>query len=115
MEKRLKDYLAYAKRMSEAVLSEEEKKKFHPKMLQQISFFQHERLVHLIVTMTFAVMAILSMAAAVAAASLPLLGLSGALLVLLVPYIRHYFILENGVQKLYEYYDQIYDLWHAVS
>ena len=29
--------------------------------------------------------------------------------VLLIPYIRHYYILENGVQRLYEYYDQIRD------
>lgn len=111
MEKRLKDYLEYARRMSEAGLSKEEKRLLHPKMLQQISFFQHERLVHLIVTMTFAIMAILSMAASVTTGSLPLLGLFAAFLVLLVPYIRHYFILENGVQKLYEYYDRIYDNW----
>ena len=97
--------------MSEAGLSEEEKKLLYPKMLQQISFFQHERLVHLIVTMTFAIMAVLSMAAAVTTGSLPLLGLFSAFLVLLVPYIRHYFILENGVQKLYEYYDRIFDNW----
>ena len=28
-------------------------------------------------------------------------------LVLLIPYIFHYYRLENGVQKLYEYYDKL--------
>ena len=51
--------------------------------LIQVSFFQHERLIHLIVTVTF------------------------ALLILLIPYIRHYYILENEVQKMYGQYDRM--------
>ena len=30
-----------------------------------------------------------------------------ALLVLLIPYIAHYYLLENGVQKMYQQYDKI--------
>ena len=50
--------------------------------LTQVAFFQHERLV-------------------------PLLVLAIAILILLVPYIRHYYLLENEVQKMYKQYDQI--------
>ena len=36
-----------------------------------------------------------------------LLVLFVALLVLLIPYIAHYYILENGVQKMYRQYDEL--------
>lgn len=76
-------------------------------LLIQITFFQHERLIHLIVTALFALLAMMVLVwVAVdftpAAALLLLL-----LLLLLIPYIRHYYILENGTQKLYQYYDQL--------
>ncbi len=76
-------------------------------LLTQIGFFQHERLVHLIVTALFAMLAIIVFVVAVTAFS-PWSGLLLLLLlVLLIPYIRHYYILENGVQRLYEYYDRL--------
>ena len=76
-------------------------------LLTQIGFFQHERLVHLIVTALFALLAIIVFVVAVTAFS-PWSGLLLLLLlVLLIPYIRHYYILENGVQRLYEYYDRL--------
>ena len=34
-------------------------------------------------------------------------ALIGILLVLLVPYIMHYYLLENETQKMYEQYDKI--------
>lgn len=75
--------------------------------LTQISFFQHERLVHLIVTMTFAVLEMLSICAFVISQYLPILALSAAFLVLLVPYVMHYYLLENETQKMYDQYDEI--------
>ena len=73
----------------------------------QIGFFQHERLVHLIVTMTFALMEIIAIVATVVSGYMWLLALDLMLLVLLIPYIRHYYILENEVQKMYNQYDKI--------
>ena len=32
---------------------------------------------------------------------------SGALMILLIPYIMHYYFLENSVQKMYRLYDEI--------
>ena len=75
--------------------------------LTQIAFFQHERLIHLIVTVTFALLALIGITAALATPQIPLLILVMLFIVLLVPYVRHYYILENGVQELYRRYDTI--------
>lgn len=75
--------------------------------LIQLSFFQHERLIHLIVTVVFAILEMVSLCTTVVAFT-PFLGvLDILLLVLLIPYVRHYYILENEVQKMYRQYDQI--------
>lgn len=107
MEKRLKDYLQYMAAVNFSGLTQEECKDMAEKMLVQIQFFQHERLIHLIVTVTFAILTILSVLSFLALVQVGLLLLSILLVVLLVPYIRHYYILENGVQKLYTYYDEL--------
>lgn len=80
-------------------------------LLVQIRFFQHERLVHLIVTVTFAILTVLSLLGCVFSPQPSLFALVILLLVLLVPYIRHYYILENGVQMLYVYYDNLGKSW----
>ena len=69
--------------------------------LNQIGFFQHERLIHLIVTVTFALLEMLAILLNVISDSLFSLLLPVVILILLVPYIRHYYILENEVQKMY--------------
>ena len=75
--------------------------------LVQVSFFQHERIVHLLVTLAFALMELASAVAAVLVPQ-PILGaLALLLLVLLVPYIVHYYFLENETQKLYAQYDRM--------
>ena len=109
MEKRLKDYLQYCALCCTKIedYSEKERKILAEKMLVQIGFFQHERLVHLLVTLTFAILALLTMLCFFVAVTPVLLVALALFLVLLIPYIRHYYILENGVQKLYEYYDII--------
>lgn len=77
------------------------------KHLVQIGFFMHERLIHLIVTVLFAIMTLATIFFAVAAPSIGLLILTVAFLVLLIPYIMHYYLLENGVQKMYKQYDEM--------
>lgn len=81
--------------------------------ITQVAFFQHERLVHLIVTVTFAVLELLTVCAYVIVGALdstlsfPLLILALLIIVLLIPYIKHYYLLENEVQKMYVQYDRI--------
>ena len=73
----------------------------------QLSYFMHERLVHLLVTLTFALLAFLVFFLMYMSFSPELLLLFFAVMVLLVPYIMHYFLLENCVQKMYRQYDEL--------
>ena len=75
--------------------------------LVQVGFFQHERLIHLIVTVTFALLEMLAIVLSVISNSLFTLLLPIVILILLLPYIRHYYILENEVQKMYGQYDRM--------
>ncbi|MCR4643606.1 MAG: hypothetical protein K5697_16455 [Lachnospiraceae bacterium] len=81
--------------------------------LSQIAFFSHERLIHLIVTVLFAILTFavfllcFVLLQTTETFSVPLFVLMLVLLVLLVPYVWHYYILENSVQKMYRQYDEI--------
>ncbi|MDD4785080.1 MAG: hypothetical protein PHH12_01315 [Candidatus Shapirobacteria bacterium] len=68
---------------------------------EAIKFMQHERLIHLLVTLAFGIMFMVVMMFTLIYPSTILLVIDGLFLILLVPYIFHYFKLENGVQKLY--------------
>ena len=74
----------------------------------RVQEFQHERLIHLLVTFFFAGLFLAALAAFLATAAMGLamnclLGLLALILfVLELAYIRHYYQLENGVQRLYE-------------
>ncbi len=83
---------------------------FISELLIRIGFYQHERLIHLIVTMTFAIMTVISFFMLVTAYSLPVLLLSCLFLILVSPYIAHYYFLENSTQKLYRLYYQALDI-----
>lgn len=107
MEKRLKDYLAKMEELDTKSLSETERKQILEDLLLQIGFFQHERLIHLIVTVTFALLTMLSILGSLLMPQISLFVLTALFLVLLIPYIRHYYILENGVQELYRCYDKV--------
>lgn len=75
--------------------------------LTQIKFFQHERLIHLIVTVLFALLEFIALYMFLSLGTIGTLLLTGAVLILLIPYIRHYYLLENEVQKMYVQYDRI--------
>lgn len=82
--------------------------------MTQVSFFQHERLIHLIVTVTFAILTVIALAIYCIADYMPMLPLIILLLVLLIPYIGHYYTLENEVQKMYMQYDTILYKMHQI-
>ena len=110
MEKRIINYRKYVDEiLKSGDVQWDEVLKEH---LVQISFFQHERLIHLIVTVLFAVLEIMSILGTVILSALEKGNIALAimtilLLVLLIPYIRHYYILENEVQKMYTQYDEL--------
>jgi hypothetical protein len=68
---------------------------------ETIKFVQHERLIHLLVTLAFGIKFLVMMVFSLIYPRAILFVVDGLLLVLLVPYIFHYFRLENGVQKMY--------------
>lgn len=107
MKKRLKGYLRFLEGIEYSNLTEKEKSVIKTDLLTQIGFFQHERLIHLIVTVTFAILTVIAILGTMAWPGISMLLLTGLFLALLIPYIGHYYFLENGVQKLYEYYDKL--------
>ena len=109
MEKKLHNYIEYIEK--EAKHPTPELIKYHLVMTQQ---FQHERLIHLIVTMFLALFMIIFFITFLAfsisltgnAAANYILGSVGGITVILLIttlfYVRHYYQLENGTQKLKE-------------
>ena len=100
MKKEMKKYLQYIENTYQK--TDIDKEKLAQELYTRIGFYQHERLVHLIVTMSFGVFFLLSLL--LITVNLSFVILSVLFLVLLVPYIAHYYFLENSVQRLYTYY-----------
>lgn len=106
MADRIKQYMIYVNELLESdeeVNWEDEMQKH----LVQIAFFAHERFIHLVVTVLFALMTTMVFLYTFSNFSIPLLLLMILLLGLLIPYIKHYFLLENSVQDMYEQYDKM--------
>ena len=76
-------------------------------ILINIKFYQHERLIHLIVTAFVGIIAITFFSLGMAFQNLSLIILFACMLVLFVPYIFYYYTMENSVQKLYDLYFKI--------
>ena len=104
MKKKLFNYI---ESIEKAIKENKTSKELKEDMLVKISFFQHERLIHLIVTFMTAVGMVLFMLGFLVIKELLLFVLFILTLALFFPYIMHYYNLENGVQKLYELYNQI--------
>ncbi|MBQ9767017.1 MAG: hypothetical protein IJW37_02815 [Lachnospiraceae bacterium] len=105
MAKRIKAYRAYVEELLQKEgLDWEQVRKEH---MTQLGFFQHERLIHLLVTLAFALMEVILLTATIQSCNPGLLLLTLAILILLIPYIRHYYLLENEVQAMYRQYDAI--------
>lgn len=105
MAKRIKEYLAYVDKLlaRDDVDFDEEMRRHQV----QIEFFMHERLIHLLVTILFAILTVGCCVTFVVTEKIQILLLAAALFVLLIPYIRHYYLLENSVQRMYDQYDKM--------
>lgn len=71
--------------------------------LTKISFFQHERLIHLLVTLFYTLLLIIFMTLGILSFMFYFIAIIVS--IFLIFYIIHYFRLENGVQYLYKQYD----------
>ena len=115
MDKKLRNYIEYIEKESKHPTPE--LIKYHLVMTQQ---FQHERIIHLIVTMFFALFMIIFFIAFLAltialsgnGAAGYILSAMGVITLILVIvtlfYVRHYYQLENGTQRLEEITKQLY-------
>ena len=110
MGRKLKNYVLYL----EALLADKSKiediEKLKHDVLLEIGFWQHERLIHLLVTILFSLLLMSMIIVSFFYVTMQSLVLLALLLCLEVPYIRHYYILENNTQKLYRIYEQLADV-----
>ena len=83
--------------------------------LQMIAFMQHERLIHFLVTMLFALGFFMVFGFFLVTERAMLVPLLVLILALLVPYIMHYYFLENSVQKMYRLNDEINGRMHKTN
>ena len=115
MDKKLKNYIKYIEK--ESAHPTAELIDYHKTMTQQ---FQHERFIHLIVTFFFALfMIIFFILFMTLVLTLPndlygwiMKGCTGAItlifVVVVIFYVRHYYLLENGTQKLEDITRKLY-------
>lgn len=75
--------------------------------MDKIAFMQHERIVHFLVTMMFAIILTILICALLFTQNLAVLLLVTIMVVLIAFYIKHYYFLENTVQKMYKVYDEM--------
>ncbi len=95
-QRRLRDYADKAE-LEEIFLEHKDK----------IAFMQHERIVHFLVTMMFAILLSIFVCAFLFTENPALFILVIIIMVLLGFYIKHYYFLENTVQKMYKLYDEM--------
>ena len=109
MKKRILAHLSYMEDVLKKLndKNEEELEVIRRRHMTEIYFFMHERLIHLIVTVLFALGTFMTLFTYLMVENIALIVLMVALMVLLIPYINHYYLLENGVQKMYVQYDKL--------
>ena len=112
MEKKLKEYKVFIAKAAEH--PERGLVEYHREM---VGNFQHERLAHLIIMLFFVFISLcligLSIATRVLAPTwdiwwlTPLYAATVIVVVVTGFYVKHYYVLENGVQELYKYSEKL--------
>jgi len=102
MRKSIGDYI---KEIDKEIDKTKDLSKLKEEHLIKIGFYQHERLIHLLVTLFYGVFMFLSIIMSYYNPLALLIVL--IFMIFLVFYVRHYFYLENNVQYMYKQYDRI--------
>ena len=110
MTKQIKEYMEHLRLFLEADHSREEYAAELKRLHIRIGFFSHERLIHLLVTLAFGIFFLMSLLITLTFRNIGFFVLTVLFLALLIPYIKHYFFLENSVQKMYLIYNRIEEL-----
>lgn len=94
-------------RLDDKNLSTEEQKYLRTDILEHIKFFQHERLIHLLVTILFAFLSVFGFIGMIVYPNWMTVLFTALVLIPEIFYIFHYYKLENGVQEMYKMYDKL--------
>lgn len=78
--------------------------------LIKIRFFQHERLVHFLVTMLFSIMFLITFLFLLNYFIIGVIILDIMFLVLLIAYVFYYYYLENNIQYMYKQFDKLKEM-----
>ena len=105
MKLRLKDYLIELRKLDEK--NKKLSKEDLDLLLTNIKFFQHERLIHLLVTIFVGLGTIMFFDIAITNELISFLILGLITLILFICYIFYYYFLENSVQELYDHYNSL--------
>ena len=117
MEQKIKAYEKFIAREAGREMGAAERERLANFHREMVANFQHERLIHLIVTLFFAMLAIVFMFVTayeimwygLAIEMIPLYFLTLILAVLTGFYVKHYYFLENHVQRLYKYNEKLHN------
>ena len=118
----LTDYMNTVSERLDSCSNANELDKILAEHMDKIAFMQHERIVHFLVTMMFAVILSVFMVGMLLTDNIMLLVLVTIITVLLAfyilflrPHYNQYYFLENTVQKMYKVYDRILKMQKEVS
>ncbi len=103
----LKKYMEEIQRRLEEYADQTELEEIFLEHKDKIAFMQHERIVHFLVTMMFAIVLAIFVCAFLFTENSALFVLVVIIMVLLGFYIKHYYFLENTVQEMYRLYDKM--------
>ena len=106
MKKMINEYIEY---VEDKFNSKKMDKSFYDDLLIKISFFQHERLIHFLVTMLVGIITVMLLITSMFVDNIFIVILLLIFICLLIPYLFHYYFLENKVQYLYSLYDSVKD------
>ena len=102
----MREYLGdYIKKIDKKIEEKNITEKDIENHLIKIEFFQHERLIHLLVTLAYGIFLFISVL--IFTQIWIFVIVIYIALIFLLFYVRHYFFLENHVQYLYKQYDQM--------
>lgn len=111
MEDKIREYEKFIEKKTKENLGPIERVKLAEYHKEMVMNFQHERLIHMIVMFFFVTMALILLAALAydlamygpVMEMIPFYSLVGIVVILSGCYVKHYYFLENHIQKLYKY------------
>ena len=107
----MKNYMKeYIKGIDKLIETKKVNKEILEEHLVKIGFFQHERLVHFLVTMMVTIVFIIIFLHSLTVFNVGFMILDLILLILLGFYYFHYYFLENSVQHMYKQRDSMKEL-----